>query len=113
MADFEAKVPEWIEDAIHDLGKRRERFASRHHLPLMEKHEIDVALRVQLRAAETSQCDQGQRRKFLECLRRKRAFRRFPQIAEQNIDQRRAATADLPAARSSAMQDLEPMRFYL
>src|SRR5437870_5235599 len=110
MAHLEAHVPERIEDAVHQLGKVRQRLAPCDHLAVVEKHKIDVAVRVQFGPAITADGYQIERWKLLSALVGKAGFGRSPQIAEQNIDQGGAAPANLTPTRSGAMEDFQPVR---
>src|SRR4051812_18456743 len=79
----------------------------------MQEHEIDIALRVQFPAAVTAERHQAKRGKFLLGLGGKGAFRPIPEVAKQNIDQRRPSAANLSPAGAGAVQQLKPMRFDL
>ncbi len=80
----------------------------RRDLAVVQKHEINVAVRIQLRAAITADGDERERRKFLLRLRRQTRARLCPKMPQQCIEDRRARPADFALrprprdARSSA-----------
>jgi hypothetical protein len=79
---------------------------------LVQEHEINVAVRIQLRAAKTADGHQRDRRKFL--LRRRGDWPSpRPQMAQQRVQHRRAGLADFAAVRAGAVLQLEPVRLDL
>ena len=112
MADLQPDVPQRIQHAVNQLGQIRQRLVRR-DLAVVQKHEVNVAVRIQLRAAVTADGHQRQRRKFLLRLRRQAAFRRLPQMPQQRVQHRRAAGADFAPARARAMPQFEPVRLDL
>src|SRR6185503_5971216 len=94
MADLQTDIPQWIQNAIDDFCEVRQRFSARHNLAGMKEHDVDVALRIQFRAAITADGDQCQRWKLLLSLQGKAAFCRLPQITDQDIENLRACAAN-------------------
>ena len=80
VADLQAGVPQRIQHSVNQLGQMRQRFARR-DLAVVQKHEVNVAVRVQFRAAVTADGDERERRKLLLRLRRQTASRRPPKDA--------------------------------
>ncbi len=79
----------------------------------MQKHEINVAERIQFRAPVTADGHERERRKFLLRLRRKARFRHLPKMPQQRVQHRRARRANFLSARAPAMLDFYPVRFHL
>ena len=65
MADFETKVPQRVQNAVHDLREMRQRLAEGDDLAGVQEHDIDVTVRIQFGAAVTAKGNQRQRRKLL------------------------------------------------
>ena len=83
MADFQADVPERVEQPIQDLGKIRQGLEAGGDLPVVQEHEIDVAARVQFGPAVAADGHQGYGRKLLLCLLGQTSFGRLPQVAQE------------------------------
>ena len=90
VADLQADVPQRIQHAVNQLGQMRQRFACR-DLAVVQKHEVNVAVRVQFRPAVTADGDERERRKFLLRLRRQTVAR--PSHRCRNSASRMAARA--------------------
>src|ERR1043165_1891876 len=93
MADLEPDVPEQIQDLLDNLpGVGRNRAAI-----LMEKHDVDVAKRIQLPSPITAERDHGERNR---CDRAANggADSRLKNVLQQNIDQLDPKRADFPPA---------------
>ena len=112
VADLQADVPKRIQHPINQLGKVGERFAGG-HLAVVQKHEINVAVRIQFRAAITADGHQRQRWKFLLGLRRQTAAGGHPEMPQQCVQHGRARPADFASSGAAAMPQLEPVRFHL
>ena len=63
ITDLQPDVPQRIQHAINQLRKKRLRLGSV-HLTIVQKHEINVAVRIQFRAAKTADGYQRNLRKF-------------------------------------------------
>ena len=109
VADFQADVPQRIQHAVNQLRQKRLRFAGG-DLPFVQKHEINVAVRIQLRAAEAADGHQRDRWKFLLRRRGQIFLRRPPQVLQQRVQNRRARLADFAATRAGPVLQLEPVR---
>ncbi len=68
VADFQADIPERIQNAVNQFGQMRQRLVRR-DLAVVQKHEVNVAVRIQFRAAVTADGHERERRKFLLRLR--------------------------------------------
>ena len=90
VADLQADVPQRIQHAVNQLGQIGQRLARR-DLAVVQKHEINVAVRIQFRAAITADGHQRQRRKFLLRLR--------PTGCSRAVSQRCRSSASSIAAR--------------
>ena len=112
VSDLQADVPQRIQHAVNQPGQIRQRFARR-NLAVVQKHEVNVAVRVQLAAAVTANRHQRQRRKFLLRPRRQAALGRFPEMPQQRVEHRRAALANLTPASARTVQQFEPVRLHL
>ena len=112
VSDLQANVPQRIQHAVNQPGQIWQRFARR-NLAVVQEHEVNVAVRVQLAAAVTADRDQRQRRKFLLRLRRQAALGRFPKMLQQRVEHRRAAPANLAPAAAGTVQQFEPVRLHL
>ncbi len=112
VADLQADVPQRIQHAVNQLGQMRQRFA-RHHLAVVQKHEVNVAVRIQFRAAIAADGHQREGRKFLLRLRRQARARRFPKMPQQLVQHRRPRPADFASARAGAMLHFQPVRLDL
>ena len=78
MPHLQPDVPQRIQDAVNDLRQIGWRLAVRRDLAGVQEHEINVAVRIEFRAAVTAQRHQCQRRKLLLALRRQAVFCRLP-----------------------------------
>ena len=113
MADLQADVPQRIEQAVNDAGQVRQRAAAGGHLPVVQEHEVDVAVRIELRPAVAADGHQRQLRKLLPRLFGQAALAASHKMAQQRVEDRGARVADFQAAGAGAMQQLEPVRFHL
>ena len=105
VSDLQADVPQRIQHAVNQPGQIRQRFARR-DLAVVQKHEVNVAVRVQLAAAVTADGHQRQRRKFLLRLRRQAALGRFPKMPQQRVEHRRAGLANFTPAAPARCSNL-------
>ena len=106
VADLQPDVPKRIQNAVNDLGQMRQRPAPGRNLPVVQEHEINVAVRIQLRAPVAADGHQRQRRKFLSRLLGQSALGRVPQVAQQQIDDgrpRRGRLRGRPRRRGGAV----------
>ena len=83
VADLQADVPQRIQHAVNQLGQMRQRLGSGHDLAVVQKHEVNVAVRIQFRAAVTADGHQREGRKFLLRLRGQAVFGRIPKMPQQ------------------------------
>src|SRR6185295_3400039 len=104
----QSQVPERVKDAVDELGQVGQRLVGG-DLPVVQEHEIDVTVRVQLGAAITADGDQGERREFLLRLVRQAAAGGVPEMFQQDVEDGRARLADLITAGPGAMLDLQAM----
>ena len=86
--------------AVNQFGEIRQRLADG-DLAVVQKHEVNVAVRIQFRAAITADGHERDRRKFLLRLRRQILHRRFPKMPQQRVQNRRPALANFPSARAA------------
>src|SRR5215210_5949591 len=106
MTDLEADVPEKIEDLPEDLLDIRGDLAA----TIVQKHEVDIAVRIQFAAAVTAERDQAQRRRGRAFVFGKVRCRRKDML-EQHIDQFAAPSANIPAAAAGVVLEAEAMFF--
>ncbi len=90
----------------------RQRFARR-DLAVVQKHEVNVAVRIQFRAAVTADGDERERRKLLLRLRRQTALGLRPKMPQQRVKDRRARLTDFAPAHAGTMLQFEPVRLDL
>ena len=64
VADLEAQVPERVKDAVNEFGEVGQGFAAGDDLPVLQEHEVNVAVRVELGAAKAADGDERQFRKL-------------------------------------------------
>ncbi len=102
-----------IEQAVNDAGQVRQRANAGGDLPVVQEHEVNVAVRVKLGPAIPADGHQRQLRKLLPGLFGQAGFGRVPEVAQQRVEDRGASMADFEAARAGAMPQLEPVRFHL
>ena len=112
VADLQAGVPQRIQHTVNQFGQMRQRFARR-DLAVVQKHEVNVAVRIQFRAAVTADGDERERRKLLLRLRRQTVSRRVPKMPQQRVKDRRARLADFAPAHAGTMLQFEPVRLDL
>ena len=113
MADLQADVPQRVKEAVDDAGQMRQWAGAGGHLPAVQEHEVNVAVRIQLRAAIPADGHQRQLRELLAGLLGQAGLGGFPQVAQQRVENRGARVADFEAAGAGAMLELEPVRFHL
>jgi len=111
VADFQSNVPKRIQHAVNQLGQIRQRPAHC-HLAVVQKHEVNVAVRIQFRAAITPMAMSASGgNSFCACGDKPPA-----PIPKGAAITRRAlprAPGRFCARRAAAMQQLEPVRFNL
>ena len=112
VADLQADVPQRVEEAVDDAGQVRQRAGAGGDLPAVQEHEVNVAVRIQLRAAVAADGHQRQLRKLLAGLLGQAGLGGVPQVAQQRVEDRGARVADFEAAGAGAMLQLEPVRFH-
>src|SRR6266851_9823544 len=91
----------------------RQRLASSHDLPVVQEHEINVAVRVEFRPAITANRHQRQLRELLLLLLRQAGLGGVPQITQQKVEDGSARLADFQAAGAGPMKHPESVRLYL
>src|SRR5437667_9780102 len=79
----------------------------------MQKHDIDIAARVQFAAAISTQRDQTHGKVIASAAHFYRGARRGENVLEQNVDQLRAACAHLAPAATGLMAQTQPVIFDL
>src|SRR6266436_5236569 len=82
-------------------------------LPVMQDHEIDVAVRIEFRTPITANRRKRQLRKFLLSRLGKIRFGGVPKIAQENVKNRGSTPANMQPASPGPMKNFEPMRFDL
>ena len=87
----------------------RQRPAHR-NLAIVQKHEIDVAVRIQFPAAITANGHQREWRKLLLRLRGQTTPCRFPKVLQQRVEHCRPCLADFESVPTAAMFQFEPVR---
>ena len=106
MTDFEADVPEQIQNLLRHLFHVRRDFA---RAVSVQQHDIDIAKRIQFASAVSAQCGQCQRGLWLpDCAGRGRK-----NMSQDYIDQFAAAGANFAAATAGLMFQAEPVLFQL
>ncbi len=112
IADLQADVPKRVEHTVNQLGQVGEWFARR-DLAFVQKHEVNVAVRIQFRAAIAADGHQRQWRKLLLRPGRKAALRGLPEVPQHGVEHRGARPADFPPIRAAVVPQFEPVRFHL
>ena len=105
MADFEADIPEQIQNLLHDFGGVGRDLAG--VLPVHE-HNIDVAKRIQLAAAVAAERDERERCRrgaLVACKPR----RRSEDVPQQHIDELNASRTDVTACAARLVLEPKPM----
>ena len=110
MSDLEAEIPQRHEDAIHQLGQRRQWLCPDHDLSVVQEHDVEITQWIQLAAAIAADRHQSDRGKFSLRLLGHAQLRGVPKLADQDVHQHRAAAADFQAAAAGALPHLEPVR---
>ena len=82
-------------------------------LPIVQEHEINVAVRVEFRPPITANGHQRQLRKFFLRLLGQAGFGRVPQVTQQYVENAGAPLANLAPAGPRSMRDFQPMRLDL
>ena len=113
MADFQADVPERIEQAVHHARELWQSPAARDHLAVVQKHEINVAVRIEFRAAVAADGDERERGEFLLGLRGQGVLGGVPEIAQHHVKDRGPRQADGAAAAARAVEQFQPVGFDL
>jgi len=108
MPDFQAEIPQGIQHPINQLGQMRQRPVDR-DLAEVQKHEINVAVRIQFCAAVATDGHQRDGRKLFLRLRRKAGTRVVPKVPQQFVEDGRAGLADFQTAGPAVMLQLQPV----
>ena len=106
MTDLEADVPEQIQNLLRHLFHISRDFAC---AVSMQQHDIDIAKRIQLAAAVSTQCNQRQRGLWLP----HRAGSSRKKMAQNYIDQFAAPGANFAATTAGLMFQAEPVLLQL
>src|SRR6266581_3939303 len=91
----------------------RQRLAPSYDLPVVQEHEINVAVRVEFRPAITANRHQRQLRELLLRLLRQAGLGGVPQVTQQQVEDGGARLADFQAAGAGPMKHPESVRLYL
>jgi hypothetical protein len=75
----------------------------------MEKHDVDIAPRIQLPATVTTQSDQTHGKRSIGIALLCRRTRGLKYVPQENVDQGGATGADLTAAAAGLMAQAQPM----
>src|SRR5205085_3999710 len=100
VANLEADIPEQVENLFDHLGRVRRNVPA---IFLVEKHDVDIAERVELAASVTAEREKGERGRGRAAIARRESYRRLEDALHQDIDQFDAEGADLAAAAAVLM----------
>ena len=108
VSNFETDVPKEIKNPLDGMLERvRHAFAE----VRMEKHDIDVAPRVEFPASVAAQRHEAYRNNFGPVLLLRGSNRRRKNMTQENVDERRAARAHLTSAAAGLMAQTQAMIF--
>ena len=113
MADLDAQVPQRVQQAIDQRTQGGTRLARHHHVAFMQKHDVDVAVRIQFGPAVPADGDQGaDGRGYLGQVGRGTPHG-INDIAQEKVDDGGAGAADFAPFASGAVEDFEAVRLHL